>query len=248
VADVTRIDLSRVASPEVEAAVPGGVRAVPAAGACGQQGAPLPLTTGTDMAQGQAAEIADAPRALLLPPVIHGDARTEEARAGRLSAPPQTLLGMLTDFGRGLLRMAVRGLVIVKGRLGKRAPLVRAAEVIAGVGLPVLPFGDPGPEAPFATISDSAPAGQGFRRAEACRARAMLATVPDAVSLDRAGASCPAFPTDVGRVPMPRRRRNPTGVPRDPHPAMAAGVRAAPDGMAAEWQGLVALRRGRHGI
>jgi creatinine amidohydrolase len=248
VAGVTRIDLARVAWPEVEAAVARGVLAVLAVGACEQHGPHLPLTTDTDMAQGQAAVIADALGALLLPPVTYGDAWNNEAFAGTVSVSPETLVAMLTDIGRGLRRMGVRGLIVVNGHFGNRAPIAQAAEVIEGVGLPVLPLDYPGLERLFTTICDSAPAGHGFMHADEFETSVMLAVAPDAVRMDRAEASYPVFPNDFGRVPIQLRDFNPTGVFGDPRPATAAKGQAFLDGIAAESLRLIADWRGRYGI
>lgn len=245
---MTRIDLARAAWPEVEAAVAHGVLAVLAVGACEQHGAHLPLTTDTDMAQGQAAVIADALGALLLPPVTYGDAWNNEAFPGTLSISPDTLVAILTDIGRGLRRMGVRGLVIVNGHFGNRAPIARAAEVIAAGGLPVLPLDYPGLERLFPTICDSAPAGHGFMHADEFETSVMLAVAPVAVWMDRAEASYPAFPDDFGRVPMQLRDFNPTGVFGDPRPATAAKGRAFLDGIAVESLRRIADWRGQHGI
>lgn len=245
---MSAVDFARAAWPEVEAAVEGGVIAVLAVGACEQHGAHLPLTTDTDMAEAQAAIIADRLGALLLPPVGYGEAWNNEAFAGTLSLSAETLVAVIGDIGAGLRRMGVRGLVTVNGHFGNRAPLARAAERLEAVGLPVLSLDYPGLERLAAEICETDPAGHGFMHADEFETSVMLAVAPEAVRMERATASYPVFPEGFGETPVQLRTFNPTGVFGDPRPSTAAKGRAFLDGVADAAMGVIADWRAGHGI
>jgi creatinine amidohydrolase len=245
---MSAVDFARAAWPEVEAAVAGGVIAVLAVGACEQHGGHLPLTTDTDMAQGQATIIADRLGALLLPPMTYGEAWNNEAFAGTISLSAETLVAVIGDIGAGLRRMGVRGLVTVNGHFGNRAPLARAAARLEAAGLPVLMLDYPGLDRLAAEICETEPAGHGFMHADEFETSVMLAVAPDAVRMDRAEACYPVFPADFGTVPVQLRTFNPTGVFGDPRPATAAKGRAFLEGVAEDAVAAVAAWRAGHGI
>jgi creatinine amidohydrolase len=241
-----RLDFSRIAWPEVEAAVARGVVAVLATGACEQHGAHLPLTTDTDMAQGQAERIADALDALLLPPVTYGEAWNNEAFPGTISLSAETLRAVVIDIGRGCARMGLRGLIVVNGHFGNRAPLALAVQALAP--FPVLMLDYPGLDRLAAQINDSPPAGHGFMHADEFETSVMLAVAPGGVRMDLAQPQYPTFPEDYFSRPQQIRTFNQTGVFGDPRPATAAKGRAFLDGIAAESLTLIAGWRDSHGI
>lgn len=241
-----RLDFSRIAWPEVEAAVARGSLAVLATGACEQHGAHLPLTTDTDMAQGQAERIADALGALLLPPVTYGEAWNNEAFPGTISLSAETLRAVIADIGRGCARMGATGLIVVNGHFGNRAPLALAVQALAP--FPVLVLDYPGLEGLAEQINETPPAGHGFMHADEFETSVMLAVAPAVVQMDRAMAQYPTFPADYFSQPQQIRTFNPTGVFGDPRPATAAKGRAFLDGITAESLTLIAEWRARHGI
>lgn len=243
-----RQDFSRIAWPEVAAQVAAGTLAVLAVGACEQHGAHLPLTTDTDMAQGQAARIADALSALLLPPVTYGDAWNNEAFPGTISLSPDTLRAVLTDIGRGLHRMGVRGLIVVNGHFGNRAPIADTVTALATFGLPALQLDYPGLDTLAAQINDTAAADHGFMHADEFETSVMLAVAPDSVRMDRAAAQYPVFPPDFGTRPLQLRDFNPTGVFGDPRPATAAKGHTFLDGVTQAALPVIAAWRAQHGL
>jgi len=241
-----RLDFARIAWTEVEEALAHGVLAVLATGACEQHGAHLPLTTDTDMAQGQAGRIADALGALLLPPVAYGEAWNNEAYPGTISLSAETLCAVVTDIGRACQRMRARGLVVVNGHFGNRAPLAFAMQALAP--FPVLVLDYPGLDRLAARINESPAAGHGFMHAEEFETSVMLAVAPQAVRMERAEAQYPTFPEDFTTRPQQLRTFNPTGVFGDPRPATAAKGQAFLDGITAESLALIADWRKDHGV
>lgn len=245
---MSALDFSRTTWPEVEDRLATGTLAVVALGACEQHGAHLPLTTDTDMAHGQARQIADALDALLLPPVTYGDAWNNEAFPGTISISPDTLCAMLGDIGRGVLRMGGRGLVMVNGHFGNRAPAQRAAEALRALGLPVLVLDYPGLERLAAEINQTPAAAHHFMHADEFETSVMLAVAPNAVRMALAAPEYPDFPADFGSRPMQLREFNRSGVFGDPRPATAAKGEAFLDGITAESLTLIAAWRGENGI
>lgn len=225
-------DFARAAWPEVEARLSDGVLAVLAVGACEQHGAHLPLTTDTDMAQALARRLATALSALLLPPVGYGETRNNEAFPGTISISADTLRSVILDIGAGVRRMGARGLVIVNGHFGNRAPIAQAVARLAADGLPVLALDYPGLEALAARICDTPPAGHGFMHADEFETSVMLAVAPETVRMELAAPGYPEFPKDFATMQL--RDFCPGGVFGDPRPATAAKGEAFLKGLAAE--------------
>lgn len=241
-------DFAHTAWPVIEEATERGALAVLAIGACEQHGAHLPLTTDTDMAHGVARRIAEGVGAFVLPPIAYGDAWNNEAFTGTLSLSPATLRAMIEDIGHGVLRMGVKGLVIVNGHFGNRDPIALAARTLVGSGLPVTHLDYPGMEALAGKLCDSAPAAPGFYHADEVETAIMLALRPEAVDMSLAAPEYPEFPPTFGIEPMQLREFVATGVFGDPRPATAAKGEALIEGIVSESLRLIAAWRQRHGI
>lgn len=242
------LDFSLTPWPDVAKATENGGLAVLPIGACEQHGAHLPLSTDTDLATGVARLTAQALSALLLPAIPYGDAWNNEAYPGTLSLSPTTLRAVIEDIGAGLLRMGVRGLVIINGHFGNREPIALAARTLAQAGLPVLHLDYPGLEALAERFCDSKPAGPGFYHADEVETAMMLALRPEAVDMGRAAPEYPAFPPTFGVEPMQLRTFNPSGVFGDPRPATAEKGQAFLTGITEGNLRLIAAWRARHGI
>jgi creatinine amidohydrolase len=229
--------------PEVEAAIGRGLIAVLPVGALEQHGTHLPLTTDTVLASGVAARVAEAADALLLPAIAYGDAWTAEGWAGTLSLSPETLRASVTDIGRGLQRMGVKGLVTLNGHFGNREPIALAARTLSETGFRVLHLDYPKLEAFAAEVCDSEPAGPGFYHADEVETSMMLALAPEAVRLDRAAPEYPHFPETFGLEPMKLSAFNRSGVFGDPRPATAEKGERLIAGIAAECVRLIGIWR-----
>lgn len=234
---------SRASWPEVEAAIARGLVAVLPVGAMEQHGPHLPLTTDTVLASGVAARLADAIDALLLPAIAYGDAWTAEGWAGTLSLSPETLRATVTDIGRGLQRMGVKGLVTLNGHFGNREPIALAARTLSESGFRVLHLDYPGLEAFAAEVCDSEPAGPGFYHADEVETSMMLALAPESVRLDRAAPEYPSFPETFGLEPMKLSAFNRSGVFGDPRPATAEKGERLIKGIVEECARLVGVWR-----
>jgi creatinine amidohydrolase len=245
---VTARDLAHISWVDVAAAVQDGVLAVLPIGACEQHGAHLPLTTDSDLATGVARRTAAALSALLLPAITYGDAFNNEAFTGTISLSPATLRAVIEDIGSGLLRMGVRGLVVINGHFGNREPIALAARSLVRAGLPVLYLDYPRLDALAADICETAPAGPGFYHADEVETSMLLALRPDAVDLARAAPEYPTFPPTFGQEPMQLRSFNATGVFGDPRPATAAKGAALLTGIVTENLALITAWRTRHAI
>jgi creatinine amidohydrolase len=200
------------------------------------------------MAAGVARRIAEGCDGLLLPAIAYGDAWTTEGWAGTLSLSPETLRATVTDIGRGLMRMGVKGLVTVNGHFGNREPIALAARGLGEAGFPVLHLDYPRLEALAAKLMESKPAGPGFYHADEVETSIMLALAPETVRMDKAAPEYPEFPELFGSEPMPLSAFNRSGVFGDPRPATAAKGEAMIAGIAAESLRLIGVWRGKRGI
>lgn len=216
------IDANRASWPQIEAAIADGLYAVLPVGALEQHGAHLPLTTDTVLAGGVARGLAEGIGALLLPPIAYGDAWTAEGWAGTLSLSPETLRATVTDIGRGLQRMGVKGLITLNGHFGNREPIALAARTLSELSFPVFHLDYPQLEVFAAEICESAPAGPGFYHADEVETSMMLALAPNTVAMDKAAPEYPEFPETFGLEPMKLSVFNRSGVFGDPRPATAA--------------------------
>lgn len=242
------VDFSSVSWPDVGVAAERGALAVMAIGACEQHGAHLPLTTDTDMAHGVASRIATALGAMLLPPVTYGDAWNNEAFPGTISLSPETLRAVLYDVGRAVQRIGCGGLLLINGHFGNREPILLAARLLVGQGLPVMHLDYPGMARLAEQVCDSTPAAPGFYHADEVETSMMLALRPDAVDMARAAPEYPEFPPTFGAEPMQLRDVVSSGVFGDPRPATAEKGEALIDGIVAESLRLIGLWRERHAI
>lgn len=215
------LDAASASWTDIAERLPGGLLAVLPVGAVEQHGAHLPLLTDTQLATGVARRIADGVDGLLLPAIAYGDAWTAEGWAGTLSLSPDTLRATVTDLGRGLQRMGVRGLVTVNGHFGNREPIALAARNLHEAGFPVLHLDYPRLEAIAAETVESAPAGPGFYHADEVETSMLLALEPEAVRMNRAAPEYPEFPELFGTQPMKLSTFNRSGVFGDPRPATA---------------------------
>lgn len=242
------LDAATASWEDVAALLARGTIAVLPIGAVEQHGPHLPLLTDTVLAGGVARRIAEGTDALLLPAIAYGDAWTAEGWPGTLSLSPETLRATVTDLGRGLHRMGVRGLVTVNGHFGNREPIALTARALSELGFPVLHLDYPRLEALAAEHMESEPAGPGFYHADEVETSMMLALAPQSVRLDRAQPEYPEFPPLFGSEPMKLSAFNRSGVFGDPRPATAAKGEALIAGIAAESLRLIALWREERGI
>lgn len=215
------IDASQASWPEIEAAIKDGLFAVLPVGAMEQHGAHLPLLTDTVLATGVARGVAEGIGGLLLPAIAYGDAWTAEGWAGTLSLSPETLRATVTDIGRGLQRMGVKGLITLNGHFGNREPIALAARTLSEIGFPVLHLDYPKLESFAAEVCDSEPAGPGFYHADEVETSMMLALAPETVRMEKAAPEYPTFPETFGLEPMKLSAFNRSGVFGDPRPATA---------------------------
>ena len=241
-------DLAQVSWVDIDKAVQEGVLAVLPVGACEQHGPHLPLSTDTDLAGGVARRTAAALSALLLPAIAYGDAWNNAAFSGTISLSPGTLRAVIEDIGTGLLRMGVKGLIVINGHFGNRDPIALAARALVQAGLPVMHLDYPRLEALAAEICDSPPAGPGFYHADEVETAMMLALRPEAVDLGRALPEYPTFPPTFGLEPMQMREFAASGVFGDPRPATARKGEALLAGIVAENLRLIGKWRARHAI
>lgn len=242
------LDTATASWTDIAAALPRGLVAVLPVGAVEQHGAHLPLLTDTVLATGVARRVAEGCDGLLLPAIAYGDAWTAEGWAGTLSLSPDTLRLMVTDIGRGLKRMGVRGLVTVNGHFGNREPIALAARTLAEAGLPVLHLDYPRLDAIAAEIVESPAAGPGFFHADEVETSMLLRLAPETVRMECAEPEYPAFPELFGHEPMHLSSFNRSGVFGDPRPATAEKGEALIAAIASESLRLIALWRQSHGI
>lgn len=242
------LDTASASWEDVSAAISNGLIAVLPVGAVEQHGAHLPLLTDTVLASGVARRVAEGCEALLLPAIAYGDAWTAEDWAGTLSLSPETLRASITDIGRGLQRMGVKGLITVNGHFGNREPINLAARALSEVGFPVLHLDYPRLEALAAELMESEPAGPGFYHADEVETSMMLALAPATVRMERAAPEYPEFPELFGSEPMKLSAFNRSGVFGDPRPATAEKGEELIAGIAAESLRLIGIWREKHRV
>jgi creatinine amidohydrolase len=242
------IDLAHATWPEVEAALPRRPLAILPIGAVEQHGPHLPLTVDTDLAIGVARALAQATNAILLPALPYGETWSAESFPGTISASPETLRALITDIGRGLIRMGLPALVTLNGHFGNRDPIALAARTLLAEGLPSLNLDYPGLEPLAARICDSTPAGPGFFHADEVETSMLLALRPDAVQMDKAAPEYPDFPATFGHHPIQLHEISSSGTFGDPRPATAAKGQALIDGIVANCLPLITAFRARHGL
>lgn len=192
-------------------------------GALEQHGPHLPLGTDTLTAAELARRLAGELDAVLLPPVHYGDTWNNAGYPGTVSLSAATVTAIAVDIGRALAGSGARGLVVVNGDWGNRAPLYAAMRTLAGAGgLPAITLDHPGMDAAIAELRESRAAAPGLAHAEEVETSIVLALAPDLVHRDRYVTGYPDFPADFGTRPMQLHPFSPSGVFGDPGPATAA--------------------------
>ena len=196
-------------------------------GAHEQHGPHLPLATDTIMAAGLAREIAGRVDALVLPAVGYGQTTDNDGFPGTLSLSFDTVRAIVADLASGLGRSGARGLVVVNGDFGNRAPLRLAARECES--LPILVVNYPGLEQACTQVCTSPAAGFGLRHADEFETSVMLALAHETVDMTRAAAAYPEFPATFPDLQVGLDRLSPTGVFGDPTSATAEKGRALLD-------------------
>lgn len=217
-----KLDTSKAAWPEFQAAAERGAVAILPFGALEQHGPHLPLSTDTVMAGGLAGQLADELDAILLPPITFGEAWNNTGFPGTISLSPSTVRALAVDIGNSLAESGVRALIVVNGHFGNRAPLELAArDLLTQCGYPVLLLDYPGLEQAASEICDSKPAAPSFYHADEVETSIMLRLQPEVVQMDKAEAEYPEFPELWGSQPIRLDSFCRSGVFGDPRPATA---------------------------
>ena len=190
-------------------------------GALEQHGPHLPLSTDTVMADGLARRVTAAIGGLLLPAVPYGQTTDNRTFPGTVSLSFDTARGIAVDIAAAVQAHGARGLVIVNGDFGNRAPLTLAARQISDAGLRVLVVNYPGLERVVADMMTTPPARFGLVHADEFETSVVLALRPAAVHMDRAVAEYPVFPPTFPSEPVDLRAISTSGVFGDPRPATA---------------------------
>ena len=196
-------------------------------GAQEQHGPHLPLSTDTMMADGLARRLAAAVGGLLLPALPYGQTTDNSAFSGTVSLSFDTTRAVAVDIAAAVQAHGARGLVIVNGDFGNRAPLTLAARQISDAGLRVLVVNYPGLEQVVADLLTTEPAGFGLVHADEFETSVVLALRPETVEMSRAVASIPSSqPRSRPSRSICGRCRSPgcsvTRVRRPPHSASAS--------------------------
>jgi creatinine amidohydrolase len=195
-------------------------------GALEQHGPHLPLGTDTITAEHVSAELAERLDAVLLPAVNYGDTWNNAGYPGTISLSPSTVTAIAVDIGRAVAASGGRGLVVVNGDWGNRAPLYSAMRILADEGaISAVTLDYPGMDAAIAAIRESRPAAAGLNHAEEVETSIVLALAPHLVHTDRYESSYPHFPSDFGTRPMQLHPFSASGVFGDP--ATASVVKGA---------------------
>lgn len=207
--------------PRVGALLTAGAVPILPFGAQEQHGPHLPLSTDTVMADGLARRVAAAVGGLLLPAVPYGQTTDNRAFPGTVSLSFDTTRAIAVDIAASVQAHGARGLVIVNGDFGNRAPLTLAARQISDAGLRVLVVNYPGLERVLPELLTTEPAGFGLVHADEFETSVVLALRPEAVAMDRAVAEYPVFPATFPSEPVDLRAMSESGVFGDPRPATA---------------------------
>lgn len=217
-----KLDAGRATWVEFEEGVKRGAVAILPFGAMEQHGLHLPLSTDTVMATGLASLLADELDAMLLPPIAFGEAWSSSGFPGTICLSPSTVHALVVDIGSSLADAGVKGLIIVNGHFGNRAPLELAVrELLIRKSYPVLLLDYPGLEEAAGEICESKPAAPSFYHADEFETSVMLALQPEDVQMDKARAEYPEFPVTWGAEPIRLDTFCRTGVFGDPRPATA---------------------------
>lgn len=216
------IDARTATWHEVQTAWQAGKIAILPFGCHEEHGPHLPLCTDTQMADGFARCLAEALDAVLLPAVPYGETWSTSGFPGTITLSPKTVKQIVVEIGTSLLEQGARGLVIVNGHFGNRAPIELACRKLkCKYKFPVLVLDYPGLEDLAGEICESKPAAPSFYHADEVETSIMLALTPEIVHMDRAAAEYPQFPATFGLEPVLLNSFCHSGVFGDPRPATA---------------------------
>ena len=214
-------EAARLPWPRVAELLASGAVPVLPFGAHEQHGPHLPLATDTLMAEGLSRRIAAEIGGLLLPAVPYGETSGNLGFPGTIALSFETTLAVATDIAASLHRHGARGLVIVNGDFGNRAPLALAAQRIRDRGLRTLVVNYPGLESAVQQWCTTEPAGMGFHHADEFETSIVLALQPDAVVMAAAVAEYPDFPSTFPSEPFDLHQMSRSGVFGDARPSTA---------------------------
>lgn len=213
---------SYLAWPQVKGLIENGCAAILAIGAQEQHGPHAPLATDTIMAEGLALRLSETTGTLLLPSIPYGDAWNNSRFPGTISLSFNTVKSIISDIISALKNSGVKGLVIVNGHYGNRAPIeIACQELEKQFHFPVLMLNYPGMERLAAEICESKPAAFSFYHADEFETSIVLALRPEAVNMKEAAAVYPEFPPAFGSEQIYLDSFNPSGVFGDPRKSTA---------------------------
>jgi creatinine amidohydrolase len=137
------VDLSRMSWPEVQARLEAGLRlAIIPVGSFEQHGPHLPLRTDFMLAYGRATRIARLVEGVVVPVVTAGCSDHHLDFPGTVSLRPETLIDILTDAARSLMKHGFDRLVLLNGHGGNDTTLKAAVQTIRRkVGMETILFG-----------------------------------------------------------------------------------------------------------
>ena len=214
------LDAAAATWPEVKRAIEKGCVAILAVGTQEQHGPHCPLSTDTIMADGLARRLAERLDALLLPALPYGDAWNNSRFPGSIALSFNTVKSLISDILRALQASGVRGLILVNGHYGNRAPIeIACQETAAQLNFPVLALNYPGMQRLADEICESQPTAFSFYHADEFETSVVLALRPETVQMDLAQAVYPDFPPTFGSEQIYLDSFNPIGVFGDPRTA-----------------------------
>ncbi len=206
--------------PELPTAVAEHRVALLAFGAIEEHGPHLPLATDDLVADHLARRLADRVGLLRLPTVPYGQVWSLEHFPGSLSVGDDTLVALITDLARGLVRNEVRGLVLLSAHLGNAAALKRASRELEGT-LPALALTYPGLREVSDRVREAPDSRPGIMHADEIETSIMLHVAPDEVRMERARPEYPRYPPDFDSAPVRWDSVSDSGVFGDPTAATA---------------------------
>ena len=210
------LDARRASWKEVEAHVSANGLAVLPFGALERHGPHLPLATDTVLAAGVARAVAVSCDAFLLPPLELGDSWGFHTFPGTVSLAFETVAAIGYDVCASLASTGFRGLIIVNGHYGNRAPLALAARnARVRLKLPVLMLEYPGLEEIARRFCESEPA-ESFYHADELETSLMLYLAPEQVRMTLASSEYSRLPISYRSQVMNLRGITQSGVFGDP--------------------------------
>ncbi len=213
---------ANLAWPQVRKLIESGCAAILAIGAQEQHGPHAPLATDTIMAEGLALRLSEKTGTLLLPAIPYGDAWNNSRFPGTISLSFNTVKSIITDIIIALKDSGVKGLIIVNGHYGNRAPIETACqELEKRLNFPVLMLNYPGMERLAAEICESKPTAFSFYHADEFETSIVLALQPETVNMKEAVSVYPEFPVTFGAEQIYLDSFNQIGVFGDPTKASA---------------------------